>query len=104
MQNWSDLSLQAAADFVTRQPAGPNKDVMVSTLAREVAKQDTAAALQWASTLSDSDQQSRTALSFMWRSARQDLASAQQMVNASALSQAAKESVLSRMTNGYGRP
>ena len=102
VQNWSDLNLQAAADFVTRQPAGANKDVMVGTLAREVAKQDTAAALQWASTLSDPNMQSRTALSFMWRSARQDLASAQQMVNSSALSPAAKNAVLSGLTNGFG--
>lgn len=102
VQNWSDLNLQAAADFVTRQPAGANKDVMVGTLAREVAKQDTAAALQWASTLSDPNMQSRTALSFMWRSARQDLASAQQMVNSSALSPPAKDAVLSGLTNGFG--
>ena len=102
VQNWSDLSLQAAADFVSRQPAGSNKDVMVGTLAREVAKQDVSAALQWASTLGDPEMQSRTALSFMWRQARQDLASAQQMVNVSALSPQAKQSVLSRMTNGYG--
>ena len=102
VQNWSDLNLQAAADFVSRQPAGANKDVMVSSLAREVAKQDTSAALQWASTLSDPEMQSRTALSFMWRSARQDLSSAQRMVLASALSQQAKQKVLSKMTNGYG--
>ena len=100
VQNWADLNLQAAADFVSRQPAGANKDVMVSTLAREVAKQDPTAALQWTATLSDPDAQSKTAMSFMWRAARQDLASAQQMVNASALSSAAKEAVLSRMTNG----
>ena len=102
VQNWSDLNLQAAADFVSQQPAGSNKDVMVGTLAREVAKQDTAAALQWTSTLSDPNMQSRTALSFMWRSARQDLASAQQMVNSSALSPAAKNAVLSGLTNGFG--
>jgi len=102
VQNWSDLNLQAAADFVSRQPAGAKKDVMVSTLAREVAKQDPSAALQWTATLSDPDAQSRTAMSFMWRTARQDLAAAQQLVNSSALSQVAKQSVLSRMTNGNG--
>lgn len=102
VQNWSDLSLQAAADFVTRQPAGANKEIMVGSLAREVAKQDTSAALQWASTLNEPEMQSRTALSFMWRSARQDLGSARQMVNASALSPEAKQAVLSKMTNGYG--
>jgi len=102
VQNWSDLNLQAAADFVSRQPPGANKDVMVGTLAREVAKQDPAAALQWASTLSDPEMQSRTAMSFLWRSARQDPAAAQQLVNSSALSPAAKQSVLSRMTNGNG--
>ena len=102
VQNWSDLNLQAAADFINRQPTGANKDVMVSALAREVAKQDAAAALQWASTLSNPDTQSRAVLSFMWRSASQDLASARQMVISSGLSQAAKESVLNRMTNGYG--
>ena len=102
VQNWADLNLQAAADFVSRQAAGVNKDVMVSTLAREVAKQDPSAALQWAATLSDPDAQSRTAISFMWRTARQDLAAAQQLVNSSALSQVAKQSVLSRMTNGNG--
>jgi hypothetical protein len=102
VQNWSDQNLQAAADFVSRQPAGTNKDVMVSTLAREVAKQDPSAALQWVATLSDADMQSKTALSFMWRSAEQDLATAQQLINASALSSAAKEAVLSKMTNGNG--
>lgn len=102
VQNWADLNLQAAADFVSRQPAGANKDVMVSTLAREVAKQDMSAALQWASTLSDPDMQSKTTMSFLWRTARQDLVAAQQLVNSSALSQAAKQSVLSRLTNGDG--
>lgn len=103
VQNWSDLNLQAAADFVSRQPAGANKDVMVGSLAREVAKQDTLAALQWASTLSSPEMQSRTALSFMWRAARQDLEGARQMVSASAMSPAAKAAALGKMTNGYVR-
>lgn len=103
VQNWSDLNLQAAADFVSRQPAGANKDLMVGTLAREVAKQDAASALQWTATLNDSEQQSKTALSFLWRVARQDLGLAQQLVNASGLTPAAKEAVLGKMTNGYGR-
>jgi hypothetical protein len=103
VQNWSDLNLQAAADFVSRQAAGANKDAMVSTLAREVAKQDPSAGLKWAATLSDPAQQEKTAMGVLWRTARSDPNGAQQMLKNSSLSAAVQSAVLTRMTNNSNR-
>lgn len=103
VQNWSDLNLQAAADFVSRQATGANKDAMVSTLAREVAKQDPSAGLKWAATLSDPAQQEKTAMGVLWRTARSDPNGAQQMLKNSSLSAAVQSAVLTRMTNNSNR-
>jgi len=103
VQNWSDLSLQAAADFVSRQASGENKDVMVSTLAREVAKQDPSAGLKWASTLSDPALQERTAMGVLWRTARNDPVAAQQILKSSSLSAAVQSAVLTKMTKNSNR-
>jgi len=103
VQNWSDLNLQAAADFVSRQATGANKDAMVSTLAREVAKQDPSAGLKWAATLSDPAQQEKTAMGVLWRTARSDPVAAQQMLKNSSLSAAVQAAVLTKMTNNINR-
>ena len=103
VQNWSDLNLQAAADFVSRQAAGANKDAMVSTLAREVAKQDPSAGLKWAATLSDPAQQEKTAMGVLWRTARNDPAAAQQILKSSSLSATVQSAVLTKMTNNINR-
>jgi len=103
VQNWSDLNLQAAADFVSRQATGANKDAMVSTLAREVAKQDPSAGLKWAATLSDPAQQEKTAMGVLWRTARSDPVAAQQMLKSSSLSAAVQAAVLTKMTNNINR-
>jgi len=103
VQNWSDLNLQAAADFVSRQAAGASKDAMVSTLAREVAKQDPSAGLKWASTLSDPALQERTAMGVLWRTARSDPVAAQQILKNSSLSETVKTAVLAKMTKNSNR-
>lgn len=103
VQNWSDLNLQAAADFVSRQAAGANKDAMVSTLAKEVAKQDPSAGLKWAATLSDPAQQEKTAMGVLWRTARSDPVAAQQILKSSSLSAAVQAAVLAKMSNNSSR-
>ena len=99
VQNWCDISLQAAASFVSSQPAGANKDAMIGTLAREVAKQDSSAALEWAATLSDSGMQEDTAWSVLRRSARRDPEGTQQLLQSSSLSAEVKQALMTRMTN-----
>jgi len=105
VQNWCDISLQAAASFVSSQPVGENKDVMIGTLAREVAKQNPSAALKWAATLSDSGMQEDTAWSVLRRSARRDPEGTQQLLQSSSLSADVKQALSVRITNntsGWG--
>ena len=103
VQNWSDLNLQAAADFVSRQAPGENKDAMVSTLAREVAKEDPSAGLKWVSTLSDPALQERTAMGVLWRTARSDPVAAQQILKNSSLSATVQTAVLTKMMKNSNR-
>jgi hypothetical protein len=103
VQNWSDLNLQAAADFVSRQSAGEKKDAMVSTLAKEVAKLDPSAGLKWVSTLSDPVLQERTAMGVLWRTARSDPVAAQQILKNSSLSATVQTAVLTKMMKNSSR-
>jgi hypothetical protein len=96
VQNWCDLNLQSAADFVSRQQAGINKDAMVGTLAREVAKQDPASALKWVATISDARMQESTSWSIYQRALRRDPEGAQLMLQSSPLSSALKQSLLEK--------
>ncbi|NBV97374.1 MAG: hypothetical protein EBT30_07520 [Verrucomicrobia bacterium] len=96
VQNWCDLNLQAAADFVSRQQPGVNKDAMVGTLAREVAKQDPASALKWVATIQDGGVQENTAWSIYQRALRRDPEGAQQMLQSSPLPIPTKQSLLAK--------
>jgi len=96
VQNWCDLNLQSAADFVSRQQAGINRDTMVGTLAREVAKQDPASALKWVATIQDGGMQESTGWSIYQRALRRDPEGAQLMLQSSPLSSALKQSLLEK--------
>lgn len=98
VQNWCDLNIQSAAAFVSAQPPGPNKEVMVSALAREVGKLDQNSALQWASTLGDAVMQEDTAWSIVRRSVRSDPAVAVDLLQKSALSPAVQQALVTRIS------
>jgi hypothetical protein len=103
VQNWCDLNLQSAADFVSRQQAGINRDTMVGTLAREVAKQDPASALKWVATIQDGGMQESTGWSIYQRAIRRDPEGAQSMLQSSPLSSALKQSLLEKATSKSNR-
>ena len=96
VQNWCDLNLQSAADFVSRQQAGINRDTMVGTLAREVSKQDAASGLKWVATMQDAGMQESAAWSIYQRAMRRDPIGAQTMLQSSPLSSAMKQSLFEK--------
>ncbi len=96
VQNWCDLNLQSAADFVSRQQAGINRDTMVGTLAREVSKQDAASGLKWVATMQDAGLQESAAWSIYQRAMRRDPDGAQTMLQSSPLSSAMKQSLFEK--------
>ena len=103
VQNWCDLNLESAADFVSRQQPGINRDTMVGVLAREVAKQDPASALKWVATIQDGGMQQSTAWSIYQRALRRNPEGAQSMLQSSPLSNAVKQSVLERAASKSNR-
>ena len=103
VQNWCDLNLESAADFVSRQQAGINRDTMVGALAREVAKQDPASALKWVATIQDGGMQASTAWSIYQRALRRDPEGAQLMLQSSPLSSAVKQSLFERAASKSNR-
>jgi len=103
VQNWCDLNLQTAADFVSRQQAGISRDTMVGTLAREVSKQDPASGLKWVATIQDVGMQESAAWSIYHRALRRDPDGARTMLQSSPLSNAMKQSLLEKATSKSNR-
>ena len=99
VENWSQLDLKAAAAFVSGQPAGLARDEMTGTIARNIGRQDATQGLGWAATISDQNMQERTAMGILWRTASQDPAQVQQLIQNSQLSDAVKQDIINRFQN-----
>lgn len=103
IRNWAGTDINAAATYVNSQPAGAGRDAMVASMAREVAQQDPASALQWASSVSDQRMQERAAMGVVFQAAGQDKAAAQQLIQNSGLQDSVKQQLQNMVANGPGR-
>lgn len=99
VQNWAGIDLKAAADFVGSQPGGLARDAMTGTIARNIGRQDASQGLGWAATISDQNIQERTAMGILWRSASQNPAQMQQLVQGSTLADSVKQDIITRFQN-----
>lgn len=58
---WSEVDAEAAADWLSKQPRGPQIDGAADRLARSLVREDPEMALEWALAISSPDERTRTA-------------------------------------------
>lgn len=80
MQNWSSRDAESAAAWLAQQPSGAWRDRATSVLAKSIAREDGAAGMQWANTITDEKRRLRE-LSRLYRDwQKHDPAAARQWI------------------------
>lgn len=94
MRNWSSKDAESAAAWLAVQPAGAWRDGATSVLANSIAREDGAAGLQWAGTITDEKRRKREMNKLFRDWHRHDPDAARQWVARSNLSNEEKKSLL----------
>jgi hypothetical protein len=96
VDRWASKDAEAAATWLARQPAGPAKDSSISVLARKIAPEDPATALQWAATISEERPRNRQTEQIARDWMNQDPAAASRWIQSSSLPPDTRNRLLKR--------
>lgn len=91
---WSAYDAQAASKWITQQPAGAQRDLATTSLAKEIAQTDPMNAIAWAGSIGDEKQRTATLKSVVTEWKRFDRNAATEWIKSSDIPLEMKESFL----------